>query len=117
MIEFALMGEIDIIITKSITRFTRKLLDTISIARKLKLSNIEVFFQKENLSTLDPSIEMILTVLAMRAEEESRNISENTNWTIKRKMKKEATSLLTFMVMILKVNLRLLNLMKQKLLK
>lgn len=61
----ALMGEIDVIITKSITRFARNLLDTISIIRELKVKNVEVIFQKEGISSFDPSIEMILSVLAM----------------------------------------------------
>ena len=55
MIELALLGEIDIIITKSITRFARNILDTISIVRNLKNHNVEVIFQKENISSLDPS--------------------------------------------------------------
>lgn len=88
MIDLALIGEIDVIVTKSITRFARNIIDAISLVRKLKLHNVEVYFQKENISTLDPSIEMILTILAMHAEEELKNISENTKWTIKRKMKR-----------------------------
>ncbi len=87
MIDLALMGEIDVIITKSITRFARNILDTISIVRELKNNNIEVIFQKEGISTLDPSLEMILTVLAMHAEEEAKNISENTRWNFQRKMR------------------------------
>ena len=70
MIELALLGEIDIIITKSITRFARNILDTISIVRNLKNHNVEVIFQKENISSLDPSIGFVLSVLAMHAEEE-----------------------------------------------
>lgn len=88
MIELALMGEIDVIITKSITRFARNILDSISIIRKLRINNIEVFFQKENISTLDPSIEMILTILSMHAEEEITNMSENALWSIRRKIRK-----------------------------
>jgi len=53
MIELALMGEIDVIVTKSITRFARNILDTITIIRKLKINNVEVIFQKENISSLD----------------------------------------------------------------
>ncbi len=86
MIDLAMMGEIDVIITKSITRFARNIIDTISIVRELKNKNVEVFFQKEGISTLDPSLEMILTVLAMHAEEELKNISANTIWSKKRKI-------------------------------
>lgn len=86
MIELALLGEIDIIITKSITRFARNILDTISIVRNLKNHNVEVIFQKENISSLDPSIEFVLSVLAMHAEEESKNLSDNTKWSIRKKV-------------------------------
>lgn len=88
MIELALMGEIDVIVTKSITRFARNILDSISIIRELRLNNVEVFFQKENISTLDPSIEMVLTILSMHAEEEITNMSENALWSIRRKIRK-----------------------------
>ena len=86
MIELALLGEIDLIITKSITRFARNLIDTISTIRKLKEKNVEVFFQMENISTLDPSIEFLLTILAVHAEEESKNMSSNVKWSVKQKI-------------------------------
>lgn len=86
MIDLARAGEINVIYTKSITRFARNILDTINIVRELKLINVEVIFQKENISSLDPSMEFVLSVLAMQAEEESKNISENTRWNITRKI-------------------------------
>lgn len=86
MIELARIGELDIIYTKSITRFARNILDTIRIVRELKLLNVEVIFQKENISSLDPQTEFVLSVLAMQAEEESKNISDNTKWSVKRKI-------------------------------
>ena len=86
MIDLASTGEIDVIITKSITRFARNILDTISLVRSLKLNNVEIIFQKENISSLDPQMEFVLSVLAMHAEEESKNNSENTKWSIKRKI-------------------------------
>lgn len=89
MIELALLGEIDIIITKSITRFARNILDTISIVRNLKNHNVEVIFQKENISSLDPSIEFVLSILAMQAEEEIKNMSDNTKWSIKRRVREK----------------------------
>jgi site-specific DNA recombinase len=88
MISLAMSGEIDVIVTKSITRFGRNLLETISLVRELKIHNVEVIFQKEGIATSDPSIEMILNVLAMHAEEESKNISDNTNWSFQRKMRR-----------------------------
>jgi len=86
MIELATAGEIDIIYTKSITRFARNLTDTIKYINELKQLNIEVFFQKEDISSLDPKMEFVLNVLAIHAEEELKNISENTKWSIKRKI-------------------------------
>ena len=76
----ALLGKIDLIITKSISRFARNTLDTISYVRKLKAKGIEVFFEKENLWTLDPKSELILTIMASIAQEESRSISQNVIW-------------------------------------
>ena len=80
MISDVLFGKNDLIITKSISRFARNTLDTISYVRKLKDKGIEVFFEKENLWTLDPKSELILTIMASIAQEESRSISENVRW-------------------------------------
>ena len=80
MISNALSGKIDLIITKSISRFARNTLDTISYVRKLKDHGVEVFFEKENLWTLDPKSELILTIMASIAQEESRSISQNVTW-------------------------------------
>jgi site-specific DNA recombinase len=80
MIKDALGGKIHLIITKSISRFARNTLDTISYVRKLKDNGIEVFFEKENLWTLDPKSELILTIMASIAQEESRSISQNVTW-------------------------------------
>ncbi|MBN2540008.1 MAG: recombinase family protein, partial [Bacilli bacterium] len=80
MIKDALNGKINLIITKSISRFARNTLDTISYVRKLKDNGIEVFFEKENLWTLDPKSELILTIMASISQEESRSISQNVTW-------------------------------------
>lgn len=80
MIADALEGRIDLIITKSISRFARNTLDTISYVRKLKDNGIEVFFEKENVWTMDPKSELILTIMASIAQEESRSISQNVTW-------------------------------------
>jgi site-specific DNA recombinase len=80
MISDAVGGQIDLIITKSISRFARNTLDTISYVRKLKDKGIEVYFEKENLWTLDPKSELILTIMASIAQEESRSISQNVTW-------------------------------------
>lgn len=80
MIEDALDGKINLIITKSISRFARNTLDTIKFVRKLKDKGVEVFFEKENLWTLDSKSELILTIMASIAQEESRSISQNVTW-------------------------------------
>ena len=80
MISDALNGKIDLIITKAISRFARNTLDTISHVRKLKDKGIEVYFENENLWTLDPKSELILTIMASIAQEESRSISQNVTW-------------------------------------
>ncbi len=77
MIKDALDGKIDLIITKSISRFARNTLDTISITRELKAKGVEVFFEKENLWTFDSKNELVLTIMASIAQEESRSISAN----------------------------------------
>jgi DNA invertase Pin-like site-specific DNA recombinase len=77
MIKDALEGKIDLIITKSISRFARNTLDTISYTRKLKAKGIEVYFEKENLWSLDEKTEFLLTIMASMAQEESRSISQN----------------------------------------
>ena len=77
MIKDALEGKIDLIITKSISRFARNTLDTISITRELKNKGVEVYFEKENLWTFDSKNELVLTIMASIAQEESRSISAN----------------------------------------
>lgn len=77
LIEDAYAGKIDLIITKSISRFARNTLDTIKYTRELKAKGVEVYFEKENLWTFDPKSEFILTICASIAQEESRSISQN----------------------------------------
>ena len=77
MITDALDGKIDLIVTKSISRFARNTLDTISYIRKLKSAGVEVYFEKENLWSLDSKSEFVLTIMASIAQEESRSISMN----------------------------------------
>lgn len=80
LVKDALAGNIDLIVTKSISRFARNTVDTISTIRKLKKEGIGVFFQKENIHTLDSKSEFVLTLMSSFAQEESRSISENCTW-------------------------------------
>jgi DNA invertase Pin-like site-specific DNA recombinase len=85
MIEDCKAGKIDMIITKSISRFARNTLDTLNYVRTLKELGIGVIFEKENINTLDSKGEVLLTILSSLAQDESRNISENCTWGIRRK--------------------------------
>lgn len=80
MVADALAGKIDLIITKSISRFARNTVDTLTTVRKLKEKGIEVYFEKENIRTLDGKGELLITIMSSLAQEESRSISENVTW-------------------------------------
>lgn len=73
-------GLIDLIITKSVSRFARNTVDSLSTIRKLKEHNIECYFEKENIWTFDSKGELLLTIMSSLAQEESRSISENVTW-------------------------------------
>lgn len=75
-------GEIDIILCKSISRFARNVLDTLNIVKSLSEKGITVIFEKEAINTSKMSSSILLTVLALFAEEESRSISENIEWSL-----------------------------------
>ena len=85
MVEDALSGKIDLILVKSVSRFARNTVDTLETVRKLKERGIEVFFEKENIRTLDSKGEVLLTILSSLAQDESRNISENVTWGIRKR--------------------------------
>ncbi len=80
MISDALSGKVDLIITKSVSRFARNTVDTLTTVRKLKEKDIEVYFEKENIYTLDSKGELLITIMSSIAQEESRSISENVTW-------------------------------------
>lgn len=78
MIDDCLAGGIDLIITKSISRFARNTLDCLKYVRMLKEKGVAVFFEKENIDTMDSKGEVLLTILSSLAQDESRSISENS---------------------------------------
>lgn len=80
MIADALAGKIDLILTKSVSRFARNTVDTLTTVRQLKEKGVEVYFEKENIYTLDSKGELLITIMSSLAQEESRSISENTTW-------------------------------------
>lgn len=80
MMEDCRQGKIDMILTKSISRFARNTVDALNYIRELKSLNIGVSFERENIWTLDSKGEFLITLLTSLAQEESRSISENTAW-------------------------------------
>lgn len=77
-------GKIDMVITKSITRFARNTVTLLEAVRELKLLGVDVYFEKESIHTLSADGELMLTLLASFAQEESRSVSENQKWRIRR---------------------------------
>ena len=80
MVADALSGQIDLIVTKSVSRFARNTVDSLTTIRQLKEKGIEVYFEKENIWTFDGKGELLLTIMSSLAQEESRSISENCTW-------------------------------------
>ena len=77
-------GKIDMIITKSLTRFARNTVTLLSAVRELKSLEVDVYFEKENIHTLSTDGELMLTLLASFAQEESRSVSENQKWRVRK---------------------------------
>lgn len=87
MMDDALEGKLDYIVTKSISRFARNTVDTLNCVRQLQQQNppVGIYFEKENIDTLDAKGELILTILSALAQDESRSISDNIRWTFQKK--------------------------------
>ena len=85
MIAAADNGEIDIILTKSIQRFARNTVDLLETVRHLKNVGVEVRFEKENINSMSGDGELLLSILASFAQEESISISNNVKWGIKKR--------------------------------
>lgn len=86
MIEDALQGKIDLILTKEVSRFARNTVDTLYYTRKLKEAGVGVIFTMDNIDTRDADGELRLTIMASLAQEESRKTSERVKWGQKRRM-------------------------------
>lgn len=80
-------GNIDLVITKSISRFARNTITLLSAVRELKELGVDVFFEEQNIHTLSADGELMLTILASYAQEESRSVSENMKWRIRKGFK------------------------------
>ena len=84
MLEDCRTGKIDLIITKSVSRFARNTVTLLNTVRELKDLGIDVFFEEQNLHTISAEGELMLTLLASYAQEESRSASENQKWRVKK---------------------------------
>ena len=84
MIDDALKGKIDLIVTKSVSRFARNTVDSLMTIRELKAHNVEVYFEKEGIYTFDSKGELLITIMSSLAQEESRSISENVTWGVRK---------------------------------
>ena len=87
MIRQCKQGKIDIVLTKSISRFTRNTVDCLNYVRALKELGIAVIFEKENMNTLEIDSEILITMLGAFAQSESESISANVRWGIRQAMK------------------------------
>lgn len=84
--------KIDLILVKSISRFSRNIVDVLKYVRILKSFNVKVFFEKEHLDSSDSKAEVLLSIMATLAQEESHSMSENIRWGIKRNMERGKVS-------------------------
>lgn len=80
-------GEIDYILVKSISRFSRNTVESIEVVRHLCSLGVHMYFEKENINTKDMESELLLSILSSLAESESRSISENNKWGIRQRFR------------------------------
>ena len=87
MIRLCQQGKIDMILTKSLSRFARNTVDSLKYIRDLKALGIAIVFEKENINTLETDTEMMLTIMSCFAQAESESISKNVSWGIRQSFK------------------------------
>ena len=85
MVQDALDGKIQLIVTKSVSRFARNTVDSLTTIRKLKENGVEVYFEKEAIWTFQARGEILLTILSSLSQEEARSISENVTWGLRKR--------------------------------
>lgn len=81
-------GKIDLVITKSISRFARNTVTLLETVRELKSLGVDVYFEEQNIHTMSAEGELMMTILASYAQEESRSASENQKWRIRKEYEK-----------------------------
>jgi DNA invertase Pin-like site-specific DNA recombinase len=90
-------GKVDLIITKSISRFARNTVTLLETVRELKLLGVDVYFEEQNIHSISGDGELMLTILASYAQEESLSASENCKWRIRKRFEKGELASLRFM--------------------
>lgn len=88
LIRDAMDGKIDLILVKSVSRFARNTVDSLQTVRRLRDKGVKIFFEKENIDSLDAKCDMILSIYSSLAEEESRSISTNIRWAHQKKVER-----------------------------
>ena len=88
LIRDAMDGKIDLILVKSVSRFARNTVDSLQTVRKLRDKGVKIYFEKENIDSLDAKCDMILSIYSSLAEEESRSISTNIRWAHQKKVER-----------------------------
>ena len=86
MVADGLAGKFDLLVTKSVSRFARNTVDSLITVRKLKDVGCEIWFEEQNIYTLDSKGELLITIMSSLAQEESRSISENVTWGQRKRM-------------------------------
>ena len=86
-------GHIDLVLVKSLSRFARNTIDALTIIQETRKLGVEFYFEKENISSLDPAIDMIFTMMASMAEQESDSMSQNISWSFQKQAQKGKVSL------------------------
>lgn len=97
MIEDCRTGKVDLILTKSISRFARNTVDLLETVRELKALEVDVYFEEQNIHTISGEGELMLSILAAYAEEESLSVSENCKWRIRKRFENGELANLNFM--------------------
>ena len=87
MIRLCRQGKIDLILTKSFSRFARNTVDSVDYIRELRALGIGVVSEKENMNTLNEDSEMLITILSCFAQAESESISKNVSWGVRQSFK------------------------------
>lgn len=86
-------GHIDLVLVKSLSRFARNTIDALTIIKETRKLGVEFYFEKENISSLDPAIDMIFTMMASMAEQESDSMSQNISWSFQKQAQKGKVSI------------------------